>query len=391
MKHYNFKTAMLNLFVECLGRGFSGVVSVYTGIKSNNFKQKMFKMNQGDNTAYSDILRGLRWTFEPICGGFYDEKSLFCDSDTLAKYDEINFNLFSNFEIFALSDENFFYENDEDVLAYLTAKWLIKVLERSSQQQSWAVADYHTEYWSTFYDVFINSMKNKTFYKWAIDEFYSGVGNRSEADKIIGCVFGLNFGKPNSTFEKLKYEQGERNWGTFEKLFKNEHKNDQLIPLLQNANTLKSYQIFQARMFAAYFLENLRSVLPDFVGKKNSDEFWDLLRKFAKNTNSKIDPKKAFLSPNYDAQTKAYADSVHDLFYEYDCRNFMDGTVALDLKCPATALFSSLVKLKFASRCTPNPISKLEENRLLSECRKSAKYYGEFRWYGGFELDGILW
>ena len=59
VKTFNYKTALLSLFIESMGYGFSKLICKYYAIgkkmSPNNFKQKKSAMNSGDYRAYREI------------------------------------------------------------------------------------------------------------------------------------------------------------------------------------------------------------------------------------------------------------------------------------------------------------------------------------------------
>lgn len=407
---------MLSIFIDCMGGGFSDVLLEYENVsdKKNYFKQLRHQMNQGNKNAYYRIKNLFDDTLRHFADGEFDDRpAKYCHKNASDKYENIFYGLWLSLHE---SNEDFFYEKSEDVIAYLVTKWLRPLCKRekspngekiieSQSDKYWKPDDewieqveqtLRPEYNCAITDVlshFQTEIKeNKTFYKWGFDEFYNSVSDSSTTDKIIRYVFGKGEAEKDfkSTIKKLKYEKGKHNWGTFDKLFQNELNDDDLMELLNDKQVLKAYQIFQSRMLMAYFLENLRDILPDYVDKNNAEKIWEILIQTTKEDFSDTDLKAEFLSPNYDEKNKAYAESAERLFYSATNNEFNTALENLDKNCPATNLFCSFAILYRANRTHSRPIlSNYEE--LLQNCKDNEKYIGEFVNYRCYDLEGILW
>ncbi len=450
VKTFNYKTALLSLFIKSMGDGFSKVICKYYVIvkkmSPNNFKQKKSAMNSGDYRAYWEISYSLinclnvftlSWykNYNKNFGGNYDKKIIddtsFCPKYVTEKYYH-NFNEF--FDIFkwgADINDDFFYESFERALSYLIARkfysdqscdeyfssvdnsdaesaineidrqynkgWLTK--EEYEHKKWMAPQVFRSEYASSINDVRFCKKENKTFFKWVIDEFFKSINDISKAEEIIKYVFGENEGLIPTTFDKLKYEPGKHNWETFEKLFKNEHNDKKLMKLLKDDAHLAAYQIFQSRMFVAYFLENLCAELPRFVGKKNADE----LNKIISGSPSRKKPED-FLVENHKEKTESYRNAVYEILNS-NCSysELIQKLETLDKNCPATdtvKAYSILMNWQFYSQVERGMLQSDSYSKYFEICRKKpwclerfAKMGGWFT-YGGVTITanlGFLW
>ena len=433
---YNFTIALLMLFIKSMGDGFSEVIGenynllvagydmppvLYrTGVKikritPNNFKQKIKKLNSGDKKVSFEIEKTLYYLgdlfYAPsLCTGKDDDKTdeTFCEEMSNEKY-YYNFKTLIDSVFTHRSGEHFFYESFEDALSYILVRkfneafksekcvvpdFLISEFESEFKrglltneeyecQKNWEIRCFRHEYGTSMNDVRFNKKENRTFFKWAIDEFYKNAGN---ADEIVKYVFGENDGSVSTSFEKLKYESGKRKWKTFEKLFKNELKDNILMDLLKDDETLKAYEIFQSRMLSAYFLENFFAELPKFVGRNNTNE----IKKIIVGDES---AKRAedFLIKNHEAKTKDYENIVFDIAYDdsFDTQKITSKFQLLDPNCLATETMKSYCSLlnPHLSRELPNA----EINSALEICRKNMNFLSVFGHYLSCNLNGIIW
>ncbi len=298
----NCKSTILDIFIKSMGEGFPEVLFRHynneRGKNSNNFKQKLAKMKNGDEMCLSEMTTMINDALCEFCQ--FDDDQKFSESRGSDKY----FNLY--FEIWpAFTRTNHYldsekYEtiagNEKDIIAYTLSDSLIKTFQKICNKEyadncmpsnepkvlfykeddkeddkdfkNWKERCFRPEFYSSFSDVLKEARNNKTFYKWPLKELKKATTNK-QYDYIIEEAF------KNYNIEKLKSESGARRWTAFEKLFKNEQimgygKN------LDEMNVLQNYQIFQSRMFAAFFLENFRAVLPDYVGQENADKMWKI-------------------------------------------------------------------------------------------------------------------
>ena len=396
LKTYNNKTALLLLFIKSMGDGFTKIICQYwpysKTMTTNNFKQKIAKMNSGDYDSYREISYALinckdifTYPSYKIHNSLYNNDvkefktdTSFCPEDGSDKY---YFNFRDFFYIFKSADnidDDFFYESFENALSYLIAKEFYTVFsfedyndEKSKMAEENQIPSSETpEYPFSVYDVRFNKRKNKTFFKWVIDDFYSHVNDKSKADEIIKIIFGDNDGSIFKTFEDLKYYSKKHNWGTFEKLFKNELNNEKLMKFLAEPELLSAYQIFQSRMFVAYFFENLCNELPKSVGDENAQE----LIKIITGDVSRKKPEY-FLIENHKEKTEAYKNKVWYLIEDKSKRK----TESLDKDCPASETINAYLNLlscKFYFEVKKNSV--LSTNEYLEICKKNPRFLEPF-------------
>ena len=449
IKTFNYKTALLSLFIKSMGDGFSKLICKYYAIgkkmSPNNFKQKKSAMNSGDYRAYREIsyslincLNVFTLSWYKIYNKFYgnDVKEIiddtsFCPENVTEKY-YYNFKeLFRMFKWGGEINDDFFYESFESALSYLIAKnfffdlsceeYTVSVdnseakgainetdiqyhngllSKEEYEYEKWMTPQvFRSEYASSINDVRFCKKDNKTFFKWVIDEFFKSINDISKAEEIIKYVFGENEGLIPTTFDKLKYESGKHNWETFEKLFKNEHNDKKLMELLKDDAHLAAYQIFQSRMFVAYFLENLCAELPRFVGKKNADE----LKKIISGSPSRKKPED-FLVENHKEKTESYRNAVYEILNS-DCSysELIQKLETLDKNCPATdtvKAYSILMNWQFYLQVEKGMLQSDSYSNYLEICKKKPWCLERFAklgsWiaYGDFTITanlGFLW
>jgi len=419
LETYNYKTALLLLFIKSMGDGFTKIICHYwpypKTMTPNNFKQKIAKMNSGDYESYREISYALINCKDIFTSPSYkihnslynnDVKEIktdtsFCPEDGSDKY---YFNFRDFFYIFKSADnidDDFFYESFENTLSYLIAKEFYTVFsfedyndEKSKMAEENQIPSSETpEYPFSIYDVRFNKRENKTFFKWVIVDFYSHVNDKSKADEIIKIIFGDNDGSIPKTFEGLKYYSKKRKWETFEKLFKNEQNNEKLMKFLAEPELLSAYQIFQSRMFVAYFLENLCNELPNFVGDENAQE----LIKIITGDVSRKKPEY-FLIENHKEKTETYKNQVWDLIENKSKRN----VESLDKDCLATETINAYLNLlscKFYFEVKKNSV--LSTNEYLEICKKNPRFLepfantcytaSNFKFSVTSSLNGFLW
>ena len=410
MKYATYNIALVNLLLQALGDGFTKTLFFFPDEKGgtvNNFKQKVRKMNRG-SVKIADEIRIL------ICnsmrrfvdGSVADELAKYCHKEAADKYYAFYWVLISNFgRAYSLSTAmNFFYETDEDVLAYLVAEWIVTSCYKGECPDKgpvhgnetkdfleWQKESFRPEYYTVIYDVFTNSKGNKTFYKWVIDEFYNSINNKEIADKILNHIFVSNSEteKISTTFEKMKYEPGLRTWNTIDSLIQNEWNDKTLTEILKSdSECLRIYQIFQSRMLVAYLFENLKSILPNFIGKDNCKKLCDLISEKNSNPEEKFNLKETFLSADYETKTKTYEENVWELMHN-DCFRHKGNLLSqLDTDCPATEFFENFIQLEnWRSQCKP---SEEKYNQILSKCREHIKYLGNFSHYNLYSNDILI-
>ncbi|MBO5125071.1 MAG: hypothetical protein J6C11_08110 [Spirochaetaceae bacterium] len=329
MERTPYNIALLDIFLQAMGEGFAKNVLCFEGnggLDPNNFKQKVSKMREGNikqaKEVRDSVSIGLR---RFVDGAATDSTEKYCRKEGSDKYTNFFRGLWLplDFPLKKILPENFFYEENEAVLAYQVAQWLVKSCEKEAGcsidprdvpgYQTLTLEDrkkydeqvqqvFRPEYYSALWDVVKHGAGNKTFYKWPIDELYKECdGQKQKIDEIIRYVFRDNDGNVSSTFKKLKVESGVRQWTTFDKLFQNELKDDELKAKLQDGNLLERYQVFQSRMINAFVLENLRAVLPREVGNDLAIKIFELLFRHVKG--EPVDLKAEFLVPEHDRKT----------------------------------------------------------------------------------------
>ena len=330
MERTPYNIALLDIFLQAMGEGFAKNVLCFEGnggLDPNNFKQKVSKMRKGNikqtREVGNSISTGL---FRLVDGAATDSTAKYCRKEASDKYTNLYRRLWWSLDF---RTENFFYEENEAVLAYQIAQWLVKscekehddscVVESLLTRENMRLLDsgeqkeyvehvqqvFRSEYYSALWDVVERGAGNKTFYKWPIDELYKECdGQEQKIDEIIRYVFGDNDGNVSSTFKKLKDESGVRRWTTFDKLFQNELKDDELKAKLQDDNLLEKYQVFQSRMINAFVLENLRAILLEEVGADLAEKVFKSLFRHVKG--EPVDLKAEFLVPDHDGQAMEY-------------------------------------------------------------------------------------
>lgn len=328
MECASYNVALLDIFLQAMGAGFVRNVVCFEGnggLDPNNFKQKVNKMRQGNGSQAKEVRAnvsiGLR---RFVDGKAADSTKKYCRKEGSDKYTKFFRGLWLplDFPLKEFLPENFFYEEDEAVLAYLITRWLVEGCEKESgctieptEVSGFQLLDsdgqkeyieqvqqvFRPEYYSALWDVVENGEGNKTFYKWPIDELYKGC-DKEKIDEIIKYVLRDNDGNISTTFEKLKCESGVRRWTTFDKLFQNELNDEKLKALLQDDNLLEKYQVFQSRMINAFVLENLRAILPNELGGKELvEKIFESLFRHVKGES--VDLKSEFLVPDHDRKT----------------------------------------------------------------------------------------
>lgn len=411
MKYVTYNIALINLLLQALGDGFSKTLffdSEEKGGTVNNFKQKVHKMNKGSLRTSDEIYSLLDSRMRRFVDGKNaDESAAYCHKKASDKYNDFYWVLISNFRrAYSLSTaRNFFYEKDEDVLAYLVAEWIVPSCARGEHPDvdpvygnkekeflDWREEAFRPEYYTAIYDVVTNSKENKTFYKWVIDDFYENIGNKADSDKILKHSFGENrdTNEISTTFEKMKYEPGIRTWNTIDSLVQNEWNDNALMKTLKlNGEYLRIYQIFQARMLVAYLFENLRAILQnsDFMGEANYNKLSDLICKKISNPETKFNFKEIFLSSDYENKTRAYEQKVFELMND-DFNPKEDSLSELDSTCPATEFFKNFIQVENWNY--RHELTEDEYNQILSKCREHIKYLGNFAHYRVFVNDVLI-
>lgn len=382
-----YKPVLLDLFLRGIGEGFSTVIEKYTSLKNDNLKQKRRKMRGGDYKSYREIVEAVLETRRMIKEGF--NTSGFDDTFLPEWSSEKYYHSFSCFEEFLgnCSDtETFFYESFENALSYMIAKvfyteqsnidyksvydtndlncaiethesekqgylerfpdddWRKERIADCDKRLQEAKETFRPEYKSALLDVRLNKKGNKTFFKWCIDEFYNTL-DKEKGDEILSFAFAKKNGA-YSLISKLKYERKIYRWSTFEKLFMNEHKDSALMKMLNTDSLLEAYQVFQSRMFVAFFLENLCLALPDFVGEDNAK----LLIKIIESDEDRKTPNY-FLIAEHKEKTGIYNDVLRDILFEnyqhkYAAESLRTKLANLDKNCMATKTFIAYFSLR---------------------------------------------
>ena len=421
-----YNIALVDIFLQAMGEGFPGKVLCFDGchrtwmaqgelfgrkdmkgIRLNNFKQKVSKMKKGNVKQAREITMLILSGLERFVNGkVVDSLAVYSHKEGSDKYT----NLYRRLQRPYNHSENFFYEEDEAVLAYLIARWVVEgcekepvfdatpsplpllrlnggcrlefLTEEEKEEISWRKQAFRPEYYSALWDVVEHGTGNKTFYKWPIDELYKDKGcDKEKIDEIIKYVFGENYEDRSisSTFEKLEYESGVRRWTTFDKLFQNELKDEKLNGMLQDGNLLEKYQVFQSRMINAFVLENLRAILPREIGANLAIKVFKSLFRHVKG--EPVDLKAEFLVPDHDRKTKEYKEAVENLIDESNYEELKRKLENLDKDCPATVFFKDFVKIinghaHFYFRLSSDDVESMKD-----EARKNIRYLGDFHRY----------
>ena len=299
------RAVILDIFLKATGEGFCEVLFTENnnerGENSNNFKQKLSKMRKGDGSALFYVYKKI----DNSISNFYNlnESEIFCEHLGSDKYFVFGFEIWDAFsrriEVLLNSEYYEYIEGKkEDFIAYILTDSLTSSIKRIISKDAfnkpmeenqniiyslpkdeifkqWEERCFRNEYYTSFSDVLANLGQNKTFYKWPIDEFK--ITSKEGFNSIISLIFEESDSTIDSTIEKMKYESGSRKWTTLEKLFKNEQEIAKLKDRLEHNGLLAKYQVFQSRMLAAFFWENLRAILPGYVNKKNSSKIFQIL------------------------------------------------------------------------------------------------------------------
>lgn len=395
---------MLDLFLKSLGEGFPEIINSYNKkLNSNNLKQKIKAMYAGNYKAYQEIKDSLY-----DCALAFTDASIGTESTTDFAEEQASDKYFYSFRDLFLKffeyNNDFLYESVEDTVAYFIAKLFYsnmssddyktvsqntKFEEETRKQLSdklgwqsekeheefieWQIRCFRPEYSSSISDVRFNKKNNKTFYKWVIDEFNKGISSKEIYNEVLEIVFKGENGI-NKTFEKLKREPGRRRWSSFVELFSNEQKKSNLWKILnKDAQYLATYEIFQSRMFVAFFLENLCDELPKFVGDENAQE----LIKIITGDVSRKKPED-FLIENHEEKTNAMIENYWDTYDKQfeSADNILKMLEKFDKNCPATDTFKAF----FYITC-PQLARILSENQILeatSTLNKNSRYFNGY-------------
>jgi len=402
--YYIYRCKMLDLFLKSLGEGFPEIINSYNKkLNSNNLKQKIKAMYAGNYKAYQEIKDSLY-----DCALAFTDASIGTESTTDFAEEQASDKYFYSFRDLFLKffeyNNDFLYESVEDTVAYFIAKLFYsnmssddyktvsqntKFEEETRKQLSdklgwqsekeheefieWQIRCFRPEYSSSISDVRFNKKNNKTFYKWVIDEFNKGISSKEIYNEVLEIVFKGENGI-NKTFEKLKREPGRRRWSSFVELFSNEQKKSNLWKILnKDAQYLATYEIFQSRMFVAFFLENLCDELPKFVGDENAQE----LIKIITGDVSRKKPED-FLIENHEEKTNAMIENYWDTYDKQfeSADNILKMLEKFDKNCPATDTFKAF----FYITC-PQLARILSENQILeatSTLNKNSRYFNGY-------------
>lgn len=395
---------MLDLFLKSLGEGFPEIINSYNKkLNSNNLKQKIKAMYAGNYKAYQEINDSLY-----DCTLAFTDASIGTESTTDFAEEQASDKYFYSFRDLFLKffeyNNDFLYESVEDTVAYFIAKLFYsnmssddyktvsqntKFEEETRKQLSdklgwqsekeheefieWQIRCFRPEYSSSISDVRFNKKNNKTFYKWVIDEFKKGISSKEIYNEVLEIVFKGENGI-NKTFEKLKREPGRRRWSSFVELFSNEQKKSNLWKILnKDAQYLATYEIFQSRMFVAFFLENLCDELPKFVGDENAQE----LIKIITGDVSRKKPED-FLIENHEEKTNAMIENYWDTYDKQfeSADNILKMFEKFDKNCPATDTFKAF----FYITC-PQLARNLSEKQIIevtSTLNKNSRYFNGY-------------
>ena len=312
-----YRAEILDILLKTMGEGFPKTLfpnnKKERGENTNNFKQKVSRMKTGDEEALFYVNKKINETM----WNFYSSEELddseksnsFCEHKGSDKYFIFAVDIWNAFsgQITTLLDsgkyknmecskEDFIAEIISDSLSSTIAKITDdnylknyvqtnqklmfqietkdeKIQKENEEYKKWKERAFRKEYYTSFKDVLKNKKNNKTFYKWPLDVF------KKEAKTKFDSIITSTLGEGESNIEKMKYEPGLRKWTTFEKLFENEQNNKGLKEVLENNKLLAEYQIFQSRMLTAYFFENLRAILPNYINTNNTEKLFDSIEK----------------------------------------------------------------------------------------------------------------
>lgn len=396
LEYYTYKCKLLDLFLKSLGGGFPEIINNYNPkLKSNNMKQKINAMYAGNVKAYNDIFNSIDNCIRAFTEGELSDKStLFSEENASDKY-WTSFNELFHSYFFSRFQGDFFYESTENIIAYFIAKnfytegscenYTTHINTEKSEERTkymekpesfvspedykkyleWFNRCFRPEYETSISDVRFNKKENKTFYKWPIKEFKKSIGENEVFNEILEIVFPGETGI-SKNFGKLSTDSRKRNWAIFEKLFKNELKNQKLMEVLnKNDKYLAAYEVFQSRMFVANFLENLCYELANFVGEENTKE----LVKIITGTRDRKKPED-FLIPNHEEKTNLMMETFLDV-WQKEYESFEVVTQAMekfDRNCPATKVFMSYFNMTCRSlRCAITDEQYYEADKLIRQ------------------------
>ncbi|MBR1721916.1 MAG: hypothetical protein IJ727_05460 [Treponema sp.] len=123
IEFYNYKTALLYLFIRCMGNGFYDVMCKYGNIKKSNIKHKISEMKNYDKSAYREISLILSNCIKAFTEGVVsDNETSYCQENTSDKYYYTFGALFDKLRWACGENEVFFYEDFGDALSYLIAE-----------------------------------------------------------------------------------------------------------------------------------------------------------------------------------------------------------------------------------------------------------------------------
>ena len=401
--YFTLKIKMLDLFIASLGDGFSQIIEYYTDIKANYFKLIRKLAREKDSKKYFALAQAL---FDTICAftdkKLIDKKARFSENDASDKYWTSFRELFYNFFKF---NDDFFYESADNVFSYFLARNLdytqssgnytnwqnseefeahLRSLEKAPgyTDSEWKeniekqIRIFRPEYYSAFSDVRANKTGNQTFFKWPITEFKKAISSKETFENILEMVFKGKLGISKS-FEKLLTEPGKRIWSTFEKLFSNEQNDKKLWKILnKDSKYLAAYQIFQSRMFAAYFLENLCAELPKIVEKENAKE----LLKILTFDDSRKRPED-FLIPNHIEKTKTMLEVFQKIWGTPDVSetNILKLMEEFDKDCPATNTFKAYFSIYH--QALRRNLTEVQIKEAYELCDKNDIYFEGYEMY----------
>ena len=124
--------------------------------------------------------------------------------------------------------------------------------------------NFREEYYSVCKDVVRNRKENSSFFAWPIHILSKTIKTENWNDDIIS----------NRTIDRMKNKKGSRRWKTINDLISTQA----CERFKDNEEILKEYEVFQARILMAYFLENLvnsETLLQNFEQK----DLYDLVYK----------------------------------------------------------------------------------------------------------------
>ena len=120
---YNYKTALLYLFIRCMGDGFYGEMCKYGNIQDSSLKHKISEMKKGDKSAYREISIILQNCIKAFTEGeISDKETIFCQKNASDKYYFTFGTFFDKFKWACNEDEPFFYEDFSDALSYIISR-----------------------------------------------------------------------------------------------------------------------------------------------------------------------------------------------------------------------------------------------------------------------------